>query len=620
MLTSCGFTLLFGRLYTFFSIRYVFLTSILLFEIGSAICGAAPSSNILILGRAVAGLGTAGIYTGAVLIIQECVPLHRRPLWQGLFGMCFGIASVAGPLLGGFFTGSHLTWRWCFFINLPLGAFTIAVVLLFVHLQPTKKRTNWKTTLMNLDPVGTILFLPSITCLLLALEWGAADYSWNDPLIVSLFIIFAVLFLSFIAWQYHTQTTTASIPSRIIFQRSVLCGALSGFCVGAVMLTTSLYIPLWFQAIKSLSAIESGIRTIPLVLSVVVGSISSGAMVQKLGYYTPFMIVGSILMCVGTGLLTTWHRSIGPDMWVAYQVVLGLGVGLSMQHPSFAVQVVLEKRDVPTGTALLSLFGTLGASLFAAIGQNLFLSKYVAGLREIGGINAERVVAVGATELKNVVPLRLMQRVLGVYNESLTLGPFLAVCIVACLTVPAALGMEWRTVKKDKVIPPAVPAQERTRLDEENGSGSSGWNSVSSSSESLSDASVRPIYGDQESSAATPPPPNPKIVEPENKPASSEYSTSEGQRGGSTSQAPTSHTEESTDTNQVKDTVPARPTTTVPALPDGRKTSKDDTDEKVASKIPERSSAVTRTQSQTWRAMLKRVNPDLKRDLDLPVH
>jgi EmrB/QacA subfamily drug resistance transporter len=463
MLTSAGFILLYGRIYTFFPTKAVFLSGIFLFEAGSAVCGAAQTSTMLIIGRAVAGLGSSGIFTGAILIMLNTVPLHRRPLLQGLFGACFGVASVAGPLLGGAFTGSKATWRWCFYINLPLGGLTILVVIFLLKLEEQKpKLANWKETVKNLDPLGTVLFLPAITCLLLALEWGAAEYSWSSPRLVGLLVVFAVLFVAFIAWQYFTRNTTATVPARILLQRSVAFGGMSQFCVGSTMLTVSIYIPLWFQAIKGVSAMQSGINTIPLVLSVVVGSIMSGGLTQKIGYYTPFMIVGSSLMATGTGLITTWNINTSSSMWIGYQVILGYGVGCTMQHPNLAIQIVLPKHDVPTGTAVLSLCQTLGGAVFTAVGQNLYIDKFSSGLQQIGGLDSKHILEGGATDLASKVPAELLPSVLRAYNNSLTKGTFFAALIVACLAVPAALGMEWRSVKEKE-----GPAQSPAARDEE---------------------------------------------------------------------------------------------------------------------------------------------------------
>jgi MFS family permease len=205
---------------------------------------------------------------------------------------------------------------------------------------------------------------------------------------------------------------------------------------------------LWFQAIKQVSAMQSGINTIPLVLSVVVGSIMSGGLTQRFGYYTPFMIVGSGLMAVGTGLLTTWNMNTSSSAWIGYQVILGFGVGCTMQHPNLAVQVVLPKQDIPTGTAVLSLCQTLGGAVFAAVGQNLYIDKFSSNLQNIGGLDPKHILQGGATDLTNAVPPELRFQVLEGYNNSLTKGTFFAALIVACLAVPAALGMEWRSVKE----------------------------------------------------------------------------------------------------------------------------------------------------------------------------
>jgi len=192
---------------------------------------------------------------------------------------------------------------------------------------------------------------------------------------------------------------------------------------------------------------QSGINTIPLVLSVVVGSISSGALIQRIGYYTPFMILGSCFMAIGAGLLTTWNIGTKNSLWIGYQIILGIGVGWTMQQPNLAVQTILAKNDVPIGTAVLSLFQTLGGAVFTAVGQNLYISKFFNGLERIGGLDPQHILDAGATDLTKNIPAAIQRQVLEAYNASLTGGTFFAALIVACLAVPAAFGMEWRSVK-----------------------------------------------------------------------------------------------------------------------------------------------------------------------------
>ena len=337
MLTASAFILTYGRVYTFFKTKTVFLTGILLFEVGSALCGAAPNSTAFIIGRAIAGFGSSGIFTGAITIMLFSVPLHRRPIYQGLFGACFGVASVAGPLIGGAFTEGKAGWRWCFYINLPLGGFTVIVLALFLHLEETKPPLVWREMLMKLDPLGCFFFLPSIVCLLLALQWGGAEYPWSDGRVIALFVVFGVVFLAWCAVQYFERHTNATVPSRILLQRSVIFGGIFQFMSGAAFLTTVLYIPLWFQAIKGVSPVKSGIDTIPLILALVIASILAGIGVHHIGYYTQFLYIGIVFTAVGSGLLTTLKVDSNHSKWIGYQVITGLGIGMSMQQSNLAV-------------------------------------------------------------------------------------------------------------------------------------------------------------------------------------------------------------------------------------------------------------------------------------------
>ncbi|KAM0199707.1 hypothetical protein ACHAPA_011870 [Fusarium lateritium] len=195
LLTTCSFQLFFGKLYSFYSVKWVFLIAIGFFELGSLVCGAALTSTALIIGRAIAGIGSAGIFSGAVLIIVLSVPMRQRPTYIGILAAMYGVASVAGPFMGGAFT-DKLTWRWCFYINLPLGFLTLLfIALLFSPPQSglPKNSSSWRERLSSFDLEGSVCFLPAIVSLLLALQWGGSRYPWSDGRTIGLFIVFGVL-------------------------------------------------------------------------------------------------------------------------------------------------------------------------------------------------------------------------------------------------------------------------------------------------------------------------------------------------------------------------------------------------------------------------------------------
>ncbi|KAI5463168.1 major facilitator superfamily domain-containing protein [Mariannaea sp. PMI_226] len=448
MLTTAAFQLVFGRIYRFYDLRWTFMVCILIFEVGSALCGAAPSSTAFILGRAIAGLGSAGIFTGASMAIIPLVPLHKRPMFQSMFGMVFGVASICGPLIGGAFTGK-VTWRWCFYMNLPIGAFAMVCLYLFMKSpeMPKESIPVWKH-ITRLDPLGTFFFIPAMVSFILALQWGGAEYPWSNWRIILLFVVFGLAGIAFCTVQVM-MPETATIPLRIIRQRTMFAGFFVMFFMAGAMMVVVYYVPLWFQATKGVDPIKSGIYTIPLVTTLVVSGLMGAAFTQKIGYYTPTMIASPCVMAIGEGLLSTFTPNTGHAHWIGYQFIVGYGLGLGMMTVGLAFQATLPKEDVSTGLAI-SFFGQqLGGAVFVSVGQAILNHILVDDLKGIPGLDPQAIVNTGATKLRDTVPEKYMAQVIGAYNHATT-RIFLAAAVLSCVQLLFALCIEWKSIKKPK--------------------------------------------------------------------------------------------------------------------------------------------------------------------------
>lgn len=420
----------------------------MLFEIGSAICGSAPNSVAFILGRAVAGCGSAGVFSGTIVIMIPMAPLEKRPMYQGFLGAIFGVSSVVGPLIGGAFTKNHhLTWRWCFYINLPIGAVSMLIIIFFLHLSPPKQNDlPLKQKLLRMDPIGNLLFAASIISLLLALQWGGSDYAWSNGRIIALLVVFGVLLTAWV-WTQHWQREKATVPMHIFLQRSIVAGVMYSACIGGVMLSMGYYLPVWFQAIDGVDALQSGIRNLPFILALVVSSILGGGFVAKVGYYTPCIILCSVLMSIGAGLMTQLRVDSPNAEWIGYQVLAGFGMGMGMQQSGLAAQVVLKEPDVPVGASLMFFGQQLGGAVFVCAAQNVFIQQLVKDLATVIPLDSAQALAnVGATDLRSYVPMDLLPAVLVQYNKAITTTFYVGTAIAAFSVIPGLL-FEWKSVK-----------------------------------------------------------------------------------------------------------------------------------------------------------------------------
>ncbi|RMD43403.1 hypothetical protein DV735_g1722, partial [Chaetothyriales sp. CBS 134920] len=449
LITTCGFQLSMGRLYTFYDTKWLFLASIGVFELGSLICGVAPNSVSLIVGRAIAGLGACGIFSGGIVLIVDAIPLHKRPLYMSMFGAVFGISSVAGPLLGGAFT-SKLSWRWCFYINLPCGGFAAAIILLLLKLpaKPPQAKLPLREKINRLDPIGTIIFLPPIVCLLIALQNGGTAWAWSSARVIVLLVLSGVGIIAFIGVQIWRQEN-ATVPPRIFTHcRTIPAAFVYSFCSDGSMQPLTYFLAIWFQAIRGASAVKSGIMSTPLLLAVVISNLMAGFLTKKFGYYIPSMYFTSVMGPVGAGLITTFSPTTNHSKWIGYQVIYGLGMGAGMMQSSIACQTVLDKKDVPTGISLMFFARTLAGAVFISVANNIFDNKLGSGIAaaHLPNLSADTVTKVGATELRGVIPSQYLPRILAIYNSALR-SAFYVSLGTSCAILLSVFFIEWKSVR-----------------------------------------------------------------------------------------------------------------------------------------------------------------------------
>ncbi|KAH3671380.1 hypothetical protein WICMUC_004677 [Wickerhamomyces mucosus] len=441
LLTMCIFAATWGRVSITFGRKYSFITAVVLFEAGSLMCALSQNINVLIGGRVLAGIGGGGVQTLAFVVASEITTIDKRSLVFSIFGVALSVSSVCGPLIGGAFT-ENVSWRWCFYINLPLGG--LAVLALFFFLKPPPAKGTLKEKLKKLDYVGTFLFMVAIVLLLLALSFGGVQFPWKSGVVISFFVLSFLFCIAFGLWNFKLSHAPI-IPYELVITLGVLLPVSALFLVFFCFMGSVLYLTTYFQIVNNANPLSTGVHLLPLILGITVSSLGSGFLMRGTRYIKPFAIVGSIFGACGLGSITLLNQYSSRGEKIGLLILPGLAIGCLLQTGMMSAQISAPKKTGATilTTSFFNFSRALGGSIGSDLAQTIFNSSYKSavkkGASKLSGVLTEaEIISIASKpdqlhalddETRDIIVTWIMHSIRNVFISSTSL---MCLCVVLC--------------------------------------------------------------------------------------------------------------------------------------------------------------------------------------------
>ncbi|ETN44952.1 uncharacterized protein HMPREF1541_09827 [Cyphellophora europaea CBS 101466] len=441
VLGGCSMNLVYGKLYSLFDGKILYIVCVSLFEIGSAMCGAAPSMDILIVGRTICGVGGAGMYMGVMSLLSAFTTEQERPTYIGLTGLTWGAGTALGPIVGGIFTDSSAGWRWAFYLNLVVGGACAPVYLFLLPSSKPRPNESSKSLWQHLDWAGATLSVGAILTLVMGIAFGGEIYPWDSAQVIALFVVSGVLWISFAVQQSFSIFTTPELrlfPVHFILNKDLVILFIETASAATLLFLPIYFLPIYFQFIHNTSALSAGVKMLPFIFMLIVFSVLNGGIMSKTGVFWPWYTAGAALALVGSALLYTIEPSTSDAKIYGFSALIGIGAGCFVQS-SFAIgQALVKQEEKALATGFITCGQLLGSTIALTIANTLFVGGSIESILQVlPGVdhNEVAVAMTGANPaffaaLDEMTRLRVFEVMVDAINRSWIL------CITA-----AALGL-----------------------------------------------------------------------------------------------------------------------------------------------------------------------------------